>query len=138
MTKEEVKEKIEEIVYFQLVNNYVSPKQYRDTITNDITKYLMEEVVGNLLRERDDEIKHQERFAEQEGFTPDCSPYYIALQYKYKKEVSERELRVLARKFVIFAFPNGDWKELIEQLVSEVKEQAEKELAEEDDGKKEV
>lgn len=45
---------------------------------------------------------------------------------------AERALRVLARKFVIFAFPNGDWKELIEQLVSETKAQAEKELAEEE------
>lgn len=54
---------------------------------------------------------------------------------KYKEaeqraEVSERAVRVLARKFVISVFPNGDWKELIEQLVSEVKKQAEKELAE--------
>lgn len=48
-----------------------------------------------------------------------------------RAEVAEKALRVLARKFVIFAFPNGDWKELIEQLVSETKEQAEKELAEE-------
>ena len=48
-----------------------------------------------------------------------------------RAEVEERALRVLARKFVIFAFPNGDWKELIEQLVSETKKQAEKELAEE-------
>lgn len=52
-------------------------------------------------------------------------------EYKHRAEVAERSLRVLARKFVIFAFPNGDWKELIEQLVSEIKEQAEKELAEE-------
>lgn len=48
-----------------------------------------------------------------------------------RAEVEERALRVLARKVVIFAFPNGDWKELIEQLVSEVKEQAEKELEKE-------
>lgn len=50
---------------------------------------------------------------------------------EHRAEVVERALRVLARKFVIFAFPNGDWKELIEQLVSEIKEQAEKQLAEE-------
>lgn len=52
-------------------------------------------------------------------------------EYKHRAEVAEKALRVLARKFIIFAFPNGDWEELIEQLISEVKEQAEKELAEE-------
>lgn len=50
---------------------------------------------------------------------------------EHRAEVAEKALTVLARKFVIFAFPNGDWKKLIEQLVSEVKEQAEKELTEE-------
>lgn len=54
---------------------------------------------------------------------------------EHRAKVAEKALRVLARKFVIFAFPNGDWKELIEQLVSETKEQAEKELAEENNAK---
>lgn len=48
-----------------------------------------------------------------------------------RAKVAEKALRVLARKFVISVFPNGDWKELIEQLVSKVKKQAKKELQEE-------
>ena len=58
-----------------------------------LTDILMNGVIGDLLRERDEEIKQRERFAEQEGFTPDCSPYYIALQYKHKMEVAERALK---------------------------------------------
>lgn len=50
---------------------------------------------------------------------------------EHRAEVAEMALKVLARKFVMFAFPNGDWKKLIEQLVSEIKEQAKKELAKE-------
>ena len=35
------------------------------------------------------ELARQERFAEEQGFTPDCSPYYIALQYKQRLSEAE-------------------------------------------------
>ncbi len=38
------------------------------------------------------EVLKRERFAEEHGFTPDCTPYYIAEQYKHRAEVAERAL----------------------------------------------
>lgn len=37
-------------------------------------------------------IRQDLQFAKEEGFTPDCSPYYIALQYKQKAEMLERKI----------------------------------------------
>ena len=49
-------------------------------------------------------------------------------ELKDRVEVAERALKVLARKLVISMFPNGNWKELIEQFVKKAKEQAKIEL----------
>lgn len=42
-------------------------------------------------KSRSAELARQERFAEEQGFTPDCSPYYIALQYKKRAETIREE-----------------------------------------------
>lgn len=42
-------------------------------------------------KSRSAELARQERFAEEQGFTPDCSPYYIALQYKKRAETIRKE-----------------------------------------------
>ena len=42
-------------------------------------------------KSRSVELARQERFAEEQGFTPDCSPYYIALQYKKRAESIRKE-----------------------------------------------
>lgn len=43
-------------------------------------------------KEREKEIKKQEAFAEEMGFAPDASPYYIARKYKEKFEYAMKEL----------------------------------------------
>ena len=61
---------------------------------------LMEAGYGNvkeavkeaLQKEREKEIKKQEAFAEEMGFAPDASPYYIARKYKEKFEYAMKEL----------------------------------------------
>lgn len=40
-------------------------------------------------KSRSAELARQERFAAEQGFTPDCSPYYIALQYKQRLSEAE-------------------------------------------------
>lgn len=42
-------------------------------------------------KSRSAELARQEQFAEEQGFTPDCSPYYIALQYKKRAETIREE-----------------------------------------------
>lgn len=105
MTEQELREKIVEVL-----------EEYRDWFIEedykrDITKIDYTGIADALIEAGIGDVKEAEQRA----------------------EAAEKTLRVLARKFVIFVFPNGDWKELIEQLVSETKEQAEKELAEEAD-----
>lgn len=46
-------------------------------------------------KSRSSEIQRQERFAVENGFTPDCSPYYIAAQYKKRVEALESEITSL-------------------------------------------
>lgn len=80
------------------------------------------------------EVSKQERFAEKYGFTPDCTPYYIAEQYRHRTEVAEYALKQLA----IFAVREGTVnleKEKEDLLVNDMFDgwikQAEKELSEE-------
>ena len=48
-----------------------------------------------LSQKRDFQISKQENFAKQQGFTPDATPYYIALQYKRRAEAAEARLKEL-------------------------------------------
>lgn len=134
MFNEHIKEEIRDLLLIKLQECKLKP--YGGAIYGDAAEYitdaLMDDVVGDLLRERDGEIQYKERFAEQEGFTPDCSPYYIALQYKYQKEVAERALRNRARKYVdLQGCPTWDIAILVGEIVvpNDLK-QAEKELSE--------
>lgn len=52
--------------------------------------------ISRLKSERKAEIFRQERFAKDNGFTADCSPYYIAGEYKKKLgQRAETQLREL-------------------------------------------
>lgn len=42
-------------------------------------------------RSRINEIRAQELFAAEMGFTPDCSPYYIAKEYKKRADEARKE-----------------------------------------------
>ena len=83
------------------------------------------------------EVLKRERFAEEHGFTPDCTPYYIAEQYKHRAEVAERALDLCETAYILAL--NGREHEGISQqaIVSDLgvhgffMEQAEKELSEE-------
>lgn len=55
-------------------------------------------MVKELIEERNAEIARQENFAKKEGFTPDCSPYYIAMQYKHRAEAAEARLKELQER----------------------------------------
>ena len=143
MFKEEVKENL-----LALLNNshheWIEKDYYELYIQkvdiDRLTDILMNGVIGDLLRERDEEIKQRERFAEQEGFTPDCSPYFIAFQYKKEKEVAERALYNLAKEFVdMQGYEKWDIAILAKEIVvPDYIKQSEKELAEESGEKKEV
>lgn len=81
------------------------------------------------------EVLKRERFAEEHGFTPDCTPYYIAEQYKHRAEVAERALDLCETAYILAL--NGREHEGISQqaIVSDLgvhgffMEQAEKELS---------
>lgn len=123
MFNEHIKEEIRDLLLMKLQECKLKP--YDGAIYGDAAEYiasaLMDDVVGDLLRERDGEIEYKERFAEQEGFTPDCSPYYIALQYKHEKEVYKRAINIYKDKYSDIRFFNFDI----------AIKQAEKELSEE-------
>ena len=53
----------------------------------------LKHIVKELMEEHNAEIERQENFAKQQGFTPDCSPYYIALQYRKRAEAAEEKLK---------------------------------------------
>ena len=95
MNKEEIEKEIKDLLLMKLQECKLKP--YDGTIYGDAAEYiasaLVDSVVGDLLREMEGDIEQKERFAEQEGVTPDCSPYYIALQYKHQKEVAEKALK---------------------------------------------
>lgn len=128
MTEKELEEEIRDLLLIKLQECKLKP--YGGAIYGDAAEYiaeaLMDDIVGDLLRERDNSIRRQERFAEQEGFTPDCSPYYIAFQYKHKKEVAERALsnELVQQGIRIGMFDIRTW-------YYQALERAEKELAEE-------
>ena len=80
------------------------------------------------------DIQNREIFAEKYGFTPDCTPYYIAEQYKYRAEVAEKAFF----SFLLCCAKTGlyhiDEKERIEHTKKLMKEwinKAKKELEEE-------
>lgn len=97
-------------------------------------------IVQEVKRLRDHErgeIQNQEKFAKDHGFTPDCTPYYIAEQYKHRAEVAERALDLCETAYILAL--NGREHEGISQqaIVSDLgvhgffMEQAEKDLSEE-------
>lgn len=76
----------------------------------------LERRLAEAKRRTEGEAFLEEWFAKEHGFTPDCSPYYIALQYERRIKVLERALEIAAHDSFDYA-PEG------------AIEQAEKELA---------
>ena len=102
MTNEELKEKIVDI----LVNckskecavEYCATCEGNPYIEHCREKEQADTLIGAGLifkkdyrKSRSAELARQEQFAEEQGFTPDCSPYYIALQYKKRAETIREE-----------------------------------------------
>lgn len=56
------------------------------------------------------EVLKQERFAEEHGFTPDCTPYYIAEQYKLRAEVEEEQVKTYRK--IIEKIEKNSWNRL--------------------------
>ena len=125
MTEQELREKVKNIVHNELLYEEIKPFG-NGTYAKEASKSADALISAGLTFDKTMAVLAERK---------NCKTLIQKAQYydqmKHRAEVAERALRVLARKFVIFAFPNGDWKELIEQLVKEIKEQAEKELAEE-------
>lgn len=131
--------------YYKLI--YTRLAELEDKIESgelgDISE--LNEAYQELIANRDADIENQERFAEQEGFTPDCTPYYIALQYKKRAEVAERKAKYIdnafhsqmlkialdhkyAKEFIKFTL--GTITRIYEEAVENAIKQAEKELRE--------
>ena len=121
-----------------------------NTSANAIANALIEAGIGDLKEAEykiiSAEVSKQERFAEKHGFTPDCTPYYIAEQYKHRAAVAERKAKYIdnafhsqmlkialdheyAKKFV--KFTTGTIMKIYEEAIEKAVEQAEKELSEE-------
>ena len=83
---------------YHKVPKYCSLYKEREDLI-ETTKYgKLKHIVKELIEERNAEIERQENFAKQEGFTPDCSPYYIAMQYKHRAEAAEARLKELQER----------------------------------------
>lgn len=99
MNNDELKKKIVDILsdnirwvpYYFISRGIV----YEDDLKN-IADALIEAGIGDVKEVNCEltriEVLKRERFAEEHGFTPDCTPYYIAEQYKHHAEVAERAL----------------------------------------------
>lgn len=138
MNNDELKKKIVEIVAMAICEAdelpFVETAEY---IANELISAGIgdvKEVNRELTRI---EVLKRERFAKDHGFTPDCTPYYIAEQYKHRAEVAERALDLCETAYILAL--NGREHEGISQqaIVSDLgvhgffMEQAEKELSEE-------
>lgn len=86
--------------YERFIETYNRLAELEDKIMDgeigDITE--LNKSYRELSQERDYQIYKQENFAKQQGFTPDATPYYIALQYKRRAEAAEARLKELREK----------------------------------------
>lgn len=140
MNNDELKKKIMETLKNTVINydcgHAIRAKNfYTERVFERFTDALIEAGIGDVKEVNCEltriEVLKRERFAEEHGFTPDCTPYYIAEQYKHHAEVAERALdkacECIANTF------NPYWKRdfFKQSYVKEYKTQAEKELSEE-------
>lgn len=137
MNNDELKKKIVNVLESVKLRHYID-EDNKIMVTSVIPQYLIQTTADALIAAGIGDVKEykckksktevfvQEQFAEKHGFTPDCTPYYIAEQYKHRAEVAEKALRD-ALEMVIGEFGGGP----LEEEVKSALEQAEKELAEE-------
>lgn len=70
-------------------------------------------IVQEIKRLRDHEraeIQNQEKFAKDHGFTPDCTPYYIAEQYRLRAEAEEEQVKTYRK--IIEKIEKNSWNRL--------------------------
>lgn len=133
MNNDELKKKIAEII---LQGVHAEPLD--NSMAIEIADALIEAGIGDVKEVNCEltriEVLKRERFAEEHGFTPDCTPYYIAEQYKHRAEVAERALKNLAQFCAkgarCYLQSDEDVKERERELYDEWIKQAEKELSE--------
>lgn len=101
MNNDELKKKIMETLKNTVINydcgHAIRAKNfYTERVFERFTDALIEAGIGDVKEVNCEltriEVLKRERFAEEHGFTPDCTPYYIAEQYKHHAEVAERAL----------------------------------------------
>lgn len=100
MNNDELKKKIMETLKNTVINydcgHAIRAKNfYAERVFERFTDALIEAGIGDVKEVNCEltriEVLKRERFAEEHGFTPDCTPYYIAEQYKHRAEVAERK-----------------------------------------------
>lgn len=105
MNNDELKKKIVETLKNTVINydcgHAIRAKNfYAERVFERFTDALIDAGIGDVKEAKREftriEVLKQERFAEKHGFTPDCSPYYIAERYKYRAKVVERQAKILS------------------------------------------
>lgn len=76
---------------------------------------VLQKEIKEMRDERRERILRDERFTEKEGFTPDCTPSYIALKYKQELETAKQQIDDLTTEL-------GQAKAYIDGLESELDE----------------
>lgn len=108
MTNEELKEKIISLLgnsydeWISIQETTIDIWNFKNNIPREKLFISFDKIADTLIaaglifkkdyrKSRRAELARQERFAKEQGFTPDCSPYYIALQYKKRAESIRKE-----------------------------------------------
>lgn len=136
MNNDELKKKIVGIVSNILLSKIMKGKYIlKDGDIERIADALIAAGIGDVKEVNREltriEVLKRERFAEEHGFTPDCTPYYIAEQYKHRAGVAERALEKACECIANTFNPYGKRDFFKQSYVKEYKYQAEKELSEE-------
>lgn len=97
MNNDEMKRKIVDIIGDVYLVNAPIKNVFKPIFVERIADSLILAGIGDVKKAERElnriEVLKQERFAEKHGFTPDCTPYYIAEQYKHRAEVAEAQVK---------------------------------------------
>lgn len=121
MNNDELKKKIADIIYHTGCTGACCECDYSkysdtDTYCNAMLKAsaLIEAGIGDVKEVNCEltriEVLKRERFAEEHGFTPDCTPYYIAEQYKLRAEAEEEQVKTYRK--IIEKIEKNSWNRL--------------------------
>lgn len=121
MNNDELKKKIADIIYHTGCTGACCECDYSkysdaDTYCKAMLKAsaLIEAGIGDVKEVNCEltriEVLKRERFAKDHGFTPDCTPYYIAEQYKLRAEVEEEQVKTYRK--IIEKIEKNSWNRL--------------------------